>query len=130
MKPPQEIAENDKPFDGVCLEYFPETYNVLFITKCFRLAPHISIIYINKTLSAMRVCEICYLTKLSDHEKQRYQHRNAWHSIGQIQPFNTVCFFCDKRLLSICCTAFRCTQCLEKFLDNQSPIRNGIEIEI
>ena len=130
MKPPQEIAENDKPFDGVCLEYFPETYNVLFITKCFRLAPHISIIYINKTLSAMRICETCYLTKLSDHEKQRYQHRNAWHSIGHIQPFNTVCFFCDKRLLSICCTAFRCNQCLEKFLDNQSLIRNGIEIEI
>ena len=78
----------------------------------------------------MRDCKIFYLTKLSDHEKQRYQHRNAWHSIGQIQPFNTVCFFYDKRLLSIFCTAFRCTQCLDKFLDNQSPIRNGIEMEI
>ena len=86
MKPPQEIAENDKPFDDVRPEYFPETYNVLFITKCFRLAPHISIIYINKTLSAMRVFEI--------------------GQIEQIQPFNTVCFFCDKRLLSLCCTAF------------------------
>ena len=69
MKPPQEIAENDKPFDCVCLEIFPEIYNVLFITKCFWLAPHISIIYIDKTLSEMRVCEICYLIKLSDHEK-------------------------------------------------------------
>ena len=96
MKPLQEIAENDKLFDGVNLEIFPETYNVLFISKCFRLAPHIPIIYINKTLSAMRVCEICYLTKLSDHEEQRYQYRNAWHSIGQIQPFNTVCFCCIK----------------------------------
>ena len=35
MKTPQEIAENNKPFDGVCLEVFLETYNVLFMTKYF-----------------------------------------------------------------------------------------------
>ena len=37
MKPPQEISENEKSFDGVCLESFSEIYNVLFITKCFLL---------------------------------------------------------------------------------------------
>ena len=68
----------------------------------------------------MRVCEIFYLIKLSDHEKQRYQHRNVWHSIRQIQPFNTVCFFCDKRILSICCTAFRCTQCPMQLINELS----------
>ena len=53
----------------------------------FSIAPHISIIYINKTLSAIRVCKICYITKLSDQEIQRYQHRKG--EIGKI-----ICLMC------------------------------------
>ena len=50
MKPPQERAENDKPFDGVCLEFFLETYNVLFIPKCFQ-QHHIFQLFISIRLS-------------------------------------------------------------------------------
>ena len=129
MKPPQEIPENEKSFDGICLEHHPETYDTQFITKCFKLDENTPLIYVKSTHSAIRICEHYYL-KFSDYEKESLERRNTWHSIGQIRRFIKVCFFSNIKIMSICRTAFQCTQCIDKFLDNQNLIQNGIEIEI
>ena len=69
MKLPQEIPENEKSFDGICSEHHPETYDILSITKYFKLDENPPFIYVKSTHSAIRICEPCYL-KLSDYEKK------------------------------------------------------------